>query len=291
MVTEENTVEVLDAKTLASLKQIKMTELAGEEKGFNPRHIDAADGKIYVSTYGSSKADWGTYTTSGNGYVAAIDTLNYSLVKTYTAGCYPEGVYVFGDNLFVANSDYSMGSKASISNINLQTGVDQPLTHELIVNPTKLAVSNLGIFVLDMGNYGDVPSGIRLITSTGVTTLFECTHASFLNTNIYAVNSPYGTIPENFFVYDILSGQNTTFSTGLNGKFFSPNVIEADPVTGNIFIASYNENESRPGYANYSSNGYVLEYSSDGKLLNTFNCGVGPNDIVFNTGVEYVKMN
>jgi sugar lactone lactonase YvrE len=112
-----------------------------------------------------------------------------------------------------------------------------------------------------------------------------------MGTNIYAVNSIYGTIPENFFVYNIVSGQKSTFPTGLKGKFFSPNVIEADPITGNIFIASYNENESRPGYANYSSNGYVLEYSPAGSLLNTYDCGVGPNAIVFNTDVEYVKMN
>lgn len=111
VVTEEQTIEVLDAKTLMSLKQIKLTQLAGEVQGFNPRHITAADGKIFVSTYGSSKADWDSYTTSGNGYVAAIDTLNYSLAKVYAAGCYPEGVYVFGNSLFVANSDYSMGQR------------------------------------------------------------------------------------------------------------------------------------------------------------------------------------
>lgn len=169
--------------------------------------------------------------------------------------------------------------------------MDTPLTNSLIVNPTELAVSNLGVFVLDMGNYSDIPAGVRLITATGATTLFECTHASFMGTNIYAVNSIYGTIPENFFVYNIVSGQKSTFPTGLKGKFFSPNVIEADPITGNIFIASYNENESRPGYANYSSNGYVLEYSPAGSLLNTYDCGVGPNAIVFNTDVEYVKMN
>lgn len=291
VVTEEQTIEVLDAKTLMSLKQIKLTQLAGEVQGFNPRHITAADGKIFVSTYGSSKADWNSYTTSGNGYVAAIDTLNYSLAKVYAAGCYPEGVYVFGNSLFVANSDYSMGQKASISCIDLQTGVDTPLTNSLIVNPTELAVSNLGVFVLDMGNYSDIPAGVRLVTATGAKTLFECTHASFMGTNIYAVNSIYGTIPENFFVYNIVSGQKSTFPTGLKGKFFSPNVIEADPITGNIFIASYNENESRPGYANYSSNGYVLEYSPAGSLLNTYDCGVGPNAIVFNTDVEYVKMN
>lgn len=289
VVTEENTIEVLNASTLASIKQIKTTDLMGTEKGFAPRHITAADGKIYVSTYGSSSADWTNYVTNGNGYVAAIDTTTFALSATYTAGSYPEGLVVANGYLYVANSDYSMGSKASISAINLTTGVDSPFTNSQIVNPQTLAIAGNELYVLDWGNYADIKGGIRRISGTSVTTILDCTTACFMGTNIYGCNASYGAVTTEFSVYNILSGSKTTLSTGLGDRFFYPNAIGVDPVTGKIYIASYSENESRPGYANYSANGFVAEYSNEGKLENTYTCGVGPNAIVFNAIVKFVE--
>ena len=289
VVTEENTIEVLNASTLASIKQIKTTDLMGTEKGFAPRHITAADGKIYVSTYGSSSADWTNYVTNGNGYVAAIDTTTFALSATYTAGSYPEGLVVANGYFYVANSDYSMGSKASISAINLTTGVDSPFTNSQIVNPQTLAIAGNELYVLDWGNYADIKGGIRRISGTSVTTILDCTTACFMGTNIYGCNASYGAVTTEFSVYNILSGSKTTLSTGLGDRFFYPNAIGVDPVTGKIYIASYSENESRPGYANYSANGFVAEYSNEGKLENTYTCGVGPNAIVFNAIVKYVE--
>ena len=57
----ENVVEVMDATTCKSLRQISTTTLMGEAEGVNPRRIVAKDGCIFVSTYG--------------GYVAVIDTV------------------------------------------------------------------------------------------------------------------------------------------------------------------------------------------------------------------------
>lgn len=286
VVTNENTIEVVDRKTLKSIKQIKTTDLMGAEKGVMPRRITAINGILFVSTYGSSAADWSTYETTGNGYVAAIDTVNFALQATFKAGSYPEGVVVANNNLYVANSDYSMCKKASISVINITTGLESSITSDKILNPTSLAIAGNDVYVLDMGNYNDVPSGIRRVRDGSVTSLMDATHVAFMGSNIYACNSIYGTIPTEFYIYNIQSDTKQTLPTGLDGKFFSPNVIAVDPVTGKIYMASYNENADRPGYANYSSNGYVAEYDAAGNLLKTYDCGVGPNAIVFNAGYE-----
>ncbi len=289
VVDAENTVEVMDAQTLKSVQQIKLTDLMGTDKGAHPRHIACYDGSIYVTTYGSSTADWDAYTTTGNGYVAVIDTLSYGLTKTYTAGSFPEGLCVANGKVYVANSDYSMCQKASISVIDLASGIDTPYTNSQIVNPTMIGVTSEAMYVLDMGNYGDIASGMRKVSASGVKTLFNCTHVYFYDTYIYAINSVYGTIPTEFMKYDIVNDVKYNASTGLGSKFFSPNVIAVDPVTSKIYIASYNEDPSNPGYASYSTDGYVLEYSPEGTLLNTYACGVGPNAIVFNAGIKYVK--
>lgn len=280
VVSGENTVEVLDTKTMRSIKQIKMVDLMGE-KGHSPRCITADGGMIYVSTYGSSAADWNTNTTSGNGYVAAIDTLTFSLKTTYVAGSFPEGVAVYGDYLVVANSDYSMGSKASISVIDVATGKDEPITDALITNPQKVAVADDGIYVLDWGNFADVASGVRKITNSSVITLFDATFANFMGTNIYACNVPWGSTPQDFIVYDITNGNKKTYPAGVD-RYFYPLVINADPITGHIFIASLGEE------GGYKTNGYVIEYDANGKMLKTYECGVYPTAITFGYGFQQV---
>lgn len=288
-VTDDNTIEVVDAKTLASIKQIKLTQLVDNVIGVSPRCITAADGIIYVSTYGASNYDWETYTTSGNGYVAAIDTLTFSLKDTYTVGSYPEGLAVSGNYLVVANSDYSAVTKASLSVINLSTKAVETVTNAMITNPTAVAIAGADIYVLDMGNYYDVAGGIRKVTSAdNVTTLFDCTNATFVGTKIFASNCVYGQNTDGFIVYDISTGSKNTYDAGVD-RFFYPNVVTADPITGNIFVASYSENEDTPNYPSYTTNGYVVEYNANGTKLKEYGCGVGPNAIVFNMGYEEIE--
>ena len=294
VVTDAHTVEVIDAKTLTSIKQIKMPELMGEEKGVFPRCIAASEGRIYVSTYGSSTADWNTYTYSGNGYVAAIDTLDFSLKQTYKAGSFPEGLAISNGKIYVANSNYSFCMDASISVIDISTGVDTPIKDAQIVNPTNVAVAGNDIYVLDMGNYSDVKSGLRYISGYGsadmkVRSLFEATTACFYGSYIYSCNNTYGSTTKEFSAFNISTGNRIVFESKLGDHFFYPNVISVDPVTGNIFIGSYNEDVSRPGNPNYSSDGFVVAYDSAGEIIGEFVCGVGPTAITFNVGIKYVE--
>lgn len=292
-VTDENTLEIVDAKTLASIKQIKLMDMMGADKGINPRRLCAADGLVYVSTYGgcSNTFDpetWAT-TTEGNGYVAAIDTINFSLKDTYTVGSYPEGIAVSGSYLVVANSDYSAVTKASVSLVNLSSKESKTFTDSKITNPTAVAVTMNGaaIYVLDMGNYADVKGGIRKISSSGdVTSLFNCTNATFVGYNIYASDcSDYGANVDHFTVYNIQTGTKKDYPSGVD-RFFYPNIVTADPVTGHIFVASYSEKADTPNTPDYSANGYVVEYDEYGTKLKEYACGVGPTAIAFNMAYE-----
>lgn len=289
VVDGEHTVFVCNAKNMKLFAKIDMTAatMLGETGGVSPRRVTAADGNIYVSTYG--------------GYVAAIDTVNFSLVKKYQVGSKPEGLYVADGTLITADSDYGYGN-ASITIVNLSTGETKTLKNENIRNPQEIAVDGNGaIYFLDYGQYDSEPpytqrnAGVYRITGSSdnitVTKLIEdATGMTCAGTKIYTYNAPYSygeEVPVTYTVYDIQTDSKSSFSPK---DIESPAAIGVDPLTGDLYIASYHMVSSEWGtYADYSSNGYVNIYSSSFSKKGTFDCGVGPQRIGFNIGTEIVE--
>lgn len=274
--TDENTIEVVDKKTFKSVKQIKTTDLLGDADGKSPRHIISGYGNIYVTTYG--------------GYVAAIDTTSFSLQKKYQVGSYPEGMAGYGDLLFVANSDYGNGN-GTISQIDLNTGSVKTKKVEGVVNPTKLFVANNGLlYVLDNGSYdanwNQVGAGLKVVASGKAADVVACTMACIANngTTFYYINAPYGASETKYGAYSIESNQNLAWEP--SEKPASPSEIAVDPVEGGIYILSYVMGEY--GYADYSADGYVMEFNGQGKKVGQWTTGVGPTAMFFDAGY-YMK--
>jgi len=104
---------------------------------------------------------------------------------------------------------------------------------------------------------------------------------------IYTVNAPYGAATITYPIYDIATGATTTWEPT---DIFSPAMIAADPVTGNIFVVSYQENPNKPGKAGYALPSYTNQYDATGKFVKKYeNTATGPISVVFNTHTEYVK--
>ena len=282
VVDKSNTIEVVEKKTLKSIKQIKTTELMGNKEGNEPRHIIAGNGCVYFTTYG--------------GYVGVVDTLSFSLKAKYQVGNYPEGLVGYGYNLFVANSNYGQGG-GNLSVINLQNG--QVTTKDIkdVNNPTKLFIVNGNLYVLDnqyydasYKTYGE--NALRLVDYSNRTStkVVEGNYANLFATStgykFYVINAPYGG-EVSYKVYDLNSNQSTDLA--LSDKVFSPCGIEVDPITGHLFILSYNKGDG--GYADYNANGYVVEYDNAGKKLHLYETGVGSCAIFFDAGykLEFVQ--
>lgn len=301
-VTGENTIEVVDAKTLKSIHQIK-TESAFGDGCVKPRHITAADGVVYVSFYGSSASDWSTGTTTGNGCVVAMDTVGFAKKAIYQAGSFPEGLSVLDKTLYVANSDYSMGNKPSISIINLTSGSATEFKNEKIVNPTKVVLTNGGdMYILDMGNYADKAAGVLKVNGNtqAVTRLLDATDMACVGSNIFTFNAPYGASTITYDVYNILNQAKTTYYTDTNNKIYSPACIGVDPVTGAVLIASY-QKDPDTGKTGYALNSLLYMFSAKYDAQGIFQsatpsttvfgaeAGVGPTAFTFYVGTEVVK--
>ena len=283
VVDAEATVWVCDKNTLKIVKQIKTVDLLGEKDGLSPRAALGYDGKIYLTCYGKSY-------DGDNGIVAAIDTVNFAKQQTYTVGSYPDGLTLCGSYIFVANSDYGMATNPSLSKIDLKSGNVTEIKDEAITNPMQILTVDNDVYFLDYGTYdaswNQTGAGVRKVTLGGnVTKVVDGTAMCTDGKKIYTVNAPYGAATITYPIYDIASGTTKTWEPS---DIFSPAMIAADPISGNVFVVSYQENPNKPGKAGYALPSYTNQYDAQGKFVKKYeNTATGPISVVFNTGVKY----
>ena len=284
VVDGEATVWVCNKQTLKIEKQISTTQLLGDKDGLSPRAAIGYDGKIYFTCYGKSY-------DGDNGIVAAIDTVNFAKQQTYTVGSYPNGLALLGDNIFVTNSDYGSCVKPSLSKIDLKSGNVTEIKDAAITNPMEILTAGDAVYFLDYGTYDEswkqTGAGVRKVTLDGkVTKVVDGTAMASDGKKIYTVNAPYMGDGINYYIYDIATGTSKTWEPA---DIFSPAMIAADPVTGNIFVVSYQENPNKPGKAGYALPTYTNQYDAAGNFVKKYeNTATGAISAVFNTHTEYV---
>ena len=284
VVDGEATVWVCNKQTLKVEKQISTTQLLGDKDGLSPRAAIGYDGKIYLACYGKSY-------DGDNGIVAAIDTVNFAKQQTYTVGSYPNGLALLGDNIFVTNSDYGSCVKPSLSKIDLKSGNVTEIKDATITNPMEILTAGDAVYFLDYGTYDEswkqTGAGVRKVTLDGkVTKVVDGTAMASDGKKIYTVNAPYMGDGINYYIYDIATGTSKTWEPA---DIFSPAMIAADPVTGNIFVVSYQENPNKPGKAGYALPTYTNQYDAAGNFVKKYeNTATGAISAVFNTHTEYV---
>ena len=284
VVDAEATIWVCDKQTLKVQKQISTTALLGDKDGVSPRAAVGKDGLLYFACYGDSY-------NGGNGIVAAIDTINFAKQKTFAVGSYPNGVTLCSGYLFVTNSDYGNNVKPSLSKIDLTNGTVSEIKDAAITNPMEILTVGNDVYYLDYGTYDEnwnqTGAGVRKVALDGkVTKVVDGTAMCTDGKKIYTVNAPYGGSGTNYLIYDTATGATTSWEPA---DVFSPAVIAADPVTGNIFIVSYQKNPDT-GYAGYALPSYTNQYDATGKFVKKYEAtATGPISVVFNTGVKYVQ--
>ncbi|MDE5985940.1 MAG: hypothetical protein K2H16_01475 [Prevotella sp.] len=279
--TDEKTIYVADKNTMKWVGNIQL-EIGGQT--FSPRHAVVDGDNIYVSTYERK--------------VIAINGTTNSIMETYDCGSYSEGLAVADGYLYVANSDYGNGD-ASVSRINLQSGVSENIKNGMMNNVVDVQVYGNRVFYLDSGTYlQEYPytqenAGIYELKSDGTSSFVtSATEMLISGQMILGIDNPYSypaKTPE-YFIYNIETGSRDIFCSGK--EIESPSKISIDPLNSNVLITS---RHNTSGYPSYDTPGYCAIYritnAGNGKYTGTylgkFDCGVGPSYIIPN--MNYVQ--
>ena len=260
-VHESNTIEVVNKKNFKSVTTIKPDEANG-----GPRDVVADDNYVYVSMY--------------TGFVSRIDPKTNKIDKTVQVGPNPEEMVIEDGYLYVVNSDglnygnnYENGK--TVSKIDLKSFTEEKKI-PVGLNPTAIHETGDKIFVLCMGNYGDVPASIYTIDKNDrvVNTNIPATFFTAEDGVLYVVDSPWGG-STSYLTYKA-SDLSVISSAFVSTPVDSPAGIAVDD--DRIFISSYNLVN---GYASYNTDGYVNEYTMDGTLVKKYDVGVGPVKMAF----------
>lgn len=285
--SDENTIFVIDAKTMKTLKKVSTTDLLGDVEGNTPRRIAAYKDYVYFTTYG--------------GYVAAIDTISFSLKAKYKVGSYPEGLALGASPssstqpaIYVANSDWGMGN-GSISCIDLTSGSVTESKYDKVKNPQEIAAAGSMLYVLDFGYYDEngtqKDAGVYMVSGNNVSLVVpNATGMAAFGYTIYTFNDPWGaTTAPTYSIYNIEYGVSSTLNLygDSSHPIISPAAIAVDPNTGYVYIAS-RQKDPDTGFPSYAMSGFVNIYNGSGQYVGYFDTGVEPHKIEFSYGTQKI---
>lgn len=263
-VSGEMTVEVTDLNA-KSIKQIScgMTH--------QPRYFAAAGGKVYVTYY--------------DGYVARIDTATLAVDSEIKVGRNPEQLAVAGNTLYVANSggldwNTDKGYDKTVSVIDL-CAFTETKKIDVAVNPTVVHSDGIGVYVISQGNYGDVPPALQYIDSDGNVAISElCPELSDM---CYVSGAVYG----------LLQKYDTSWNTINSYIYYNnvKNVVETSWIKDEVVPAKpYKLSAVGDAVAvtsgDYTGDGDVYLYDTDGMLCAKFAAGLYPVKVVEVTSID-----
>ncbi len=223
------------------------------QEGASPRMLTTDGVNVYATNY------------DGNVYVYNATTAAFE--GKIPVGTRPEGISYCNDYLVVNNSGDLYAYNGTVSIIDLQSGDTRTIN---MVNPyTASVVCNDEVYIIDSGNYYDIPSSVYCISpeeGTATSLGFSASAiASYENILYYVDNSwdyeknAFVTSP--LFALDVTTGEKREVLT--KETMTDVNSLSVNPENGDIYV----------GYATYGVLGNMRIFDSTGKQKSFFGVG------------------
>lgn len=257
VVSESSTIEIVDAASCRSLKQIKLSR---DGKASQPRNITSYGDYVYVCCF--------------DGTVTRINTLTMSADASISVGRNPDGICSAGGKLYVSNSGgldpRNPDSTVSVIDIASFTELKRITVRS---NPGTICTDGTSVFVVSRGiyDYGTDDYDCRLHRIDVSTDILTDTYNIPVLKMDIAGNKAwlyrYGS--DTIQIMDTRTGEiiQTSFITD-GTRIERPYGIKVDPVTSNVYVCDA---------SNYITPGSIFCFNSDGKLRYRMTTGVGIN--------------
>lgn len=256
IVNLSSTIEVVDRKTVRSIKQISLTN-GGTPR--QPRSVAFYKNNAYITSY--------------DGTVAVLDTASLSISKYITVGNNPEQLAIANGKLYVANSgglNYPAVDK-TVSVIDLVTFAEKKIT--VGDDPYAVSVDSYGdVYVTAYGVFGTSNASLTIIDSkTDIVKL-----KTDFDGGAFAIQGDdafYFTSAGAINIYNLKTeGIRTTGFIVDGTTFTSPYALAVDNTNGEVFVTDAKD---------YASNGVLYAISRDGKKEYSIETGINPGTILF----------
>lgn len=256
VVSTSSTIEVIDAATGKSIKQLSMMN------GSTPKQPRS------IAFYGSN-----AYVTCYDGFVDVFDTTNLTIAMRIPVGQNPEDLAVSNNKLYVSNSGGlnfpNVDSTVSVINLNTLQEIKRITVGP---NPGALLCDSEGdIYVISRGDYGAIPAQLHRIETTNDTKTHDFS---------FAIQS-MAIFQDKLLISEPNSIIIKTFNT-LTESDNLTNFITNAPVT-TLYGMHYSSITNKVycfDAVNYSSTGYVLQFSASGNYEKKYHVGLNPSKLI-----------
>jgi YVTN family beta-propeller protein len=211
------------------------------------------------------------------GSVTVTNDTTLDVIKDIQVGSNPQGIVLKGDKLFVCNSGYGGDSTVSVVNLNTLT-VDTVLV--LSYGPTNAALSADGKIVISCAGNATVKGSVYVIdpVSNSMLNKYQFSTNLFYNSGSMATDTSgdvyvIGVSEGSYYggpIHKIhLSDGSITLNYLNAGIYYG---IGVNPFTNDVVVSDVQ---------NFSSDGIVSIYKSDGTLRTSFIAQKGPSVFAF----------
>lgn len=256
-----STLEILDAKTLKSIKQLSVVE---NNTAQQPQNITALNGEIYFSTFG--------------GKVWCVDTATLEVKSKIQVGSNPDKITNDGQYVYVSNSgglnypDYD--STVSVINPFTKTEVKK-IT--VAANPGEIVVGpDQNLYVITRGNYSETPSALHRINKQTLEKdmTYPVKALYLINFNSTELVVAYYNSSDNIELakFDVVQQQlkdNNFINVSGVTTFYG---IQYSSAKKQFYVKDANS---------YTNSGTLRIYNGSGTFLTSFTVGLNPNKIIY----------
>lgn len=258
VVNVSSTIEVLDAATGHSIRQIQMISGSTSKQ---PRNLAFYGSKVFISCF--------------DGFVDVMDTVSLTITQRIPVGLNPESMTVSGQKLFVSNSG---GLNAPVMDSTVSV-IDAVALSEIArvnvgKNPGSIVTGHQGdVYVIARGNYGSIPSRMKKIDAATLSVTgfpFEASGIERMGNKLLISYSASGTSQVALFNADTGIIENASF-LDLGNVQTLYNIIYR-PSDQQIYVLDA---------MGYTNTGYVRAFGATGNYITSYHVGLNPNSIVF----------